>query len=140
MSDKPTITDALKLARKLGPEWDDLLARMESPKPWKHYWYTDHVDSSCELHACSKCHQHKRQRQACDLPASGCSIPDPVTEELPCIVARKMREIGSAATVFRHMLDIVKLPLKQWVVTTWFRLTPAQQLVCLWLAEGRLEK
>ena len=145
MSDKLTVTEALELARKLGPEWDALLARMEGRnehwwKPQTAYREGDALDQRPVL-ACQKCGRvigarDRRHREANDCPKAVAGNEYPVTEPLPCIVDREIR--GIAEKNWRKFIDTIL----QYDVAyrAWFLLTPAEKLVYLWLAEGRLEK
>ena len=140
MTDKPTLAKALKLAENPGSdEWLALLARMESPKPWRHNWKEKCPGTARSCGSiCTKCGNVTLP----DAITGDCPIPALVTEPLPCIVDRKMREIFQDPNwdKFCNAVTEVMGP-DRYFHEAWFcDATPAQQLVCLWLVEGRLGK
>ena len=151
---KTTIAEALKLAENPNSqEWKYLLARMEAPEgPWKHQmWHlpAERVTGLVhmllpELHGCCKC---KAQSRVTDtISGTDCSIPDPVTEPLPCLVDRRLKSLLDDKEILGRGFAVLGGAIKQ--VTRcrfgaeqfawWVMATPAQQLVCLWTAERRL--
>lgn len=133
MSDNPIpLMTALELARKPeSPEWLDLLAWMESVQcsGFGDDWIACHRGWKCIV---------------CGVisPDMTHPAPSPVTEPLPCIVDRKMRQYCTDKDNMRSLVAATMFDLSWSPVLTehWYGRTPAEQLVYLWKAEGRLGK
>jgi hypothetical protein len=75
------------------------VARLFSPKPWKHSWPSVHKDDDCD---CTKC---GRQQEHEHLKSTTCPIPDPID----------ITDLGKALECFRGLKN-GRVFLHRWYV------------------------